>query len=66
MAVITYSSPIITTIGKDAVTLVEDGTPSNYRLKRTIHGEIVLQGCFKWTRGSEGGFTWKDIPTVAE
>lgn len=41
---------------------VMDNTPSAYRLARRS-GELVLQGGFRWTRGVEGGFEWRDIPT---
>ena len=44
-------------------TYIVDYGASSYRLVRR-NGELTLQGYFQWTRGSEGGFTWKDIPTV--
>ena len=45
---------------------IESCAPSEYRLKRSRGWEIVLQGCFTWRQGSEGGFEWRDIPTVEE
>ena len=47
--------------------LIESGTPIAYRLLRKRTGEVVLQGCYAWQRGwSEGGTTWRDIPTEIE
>ena len=35
---------------------IENSTASAYRLKRTVHGELILQGCFQWQQGADGGF----------
>ena len=45
---------------------IEIGNASGYRLKRTVHGELILQGCFQWQQGNDGGFNWRDIETVVE
>lgn len=46
---------------------IESSTPAAYRLKRIMStGELILQGCFTWRQGCNGGFDWKDIPTVEE
>lgn len=42
---------------------VNDGAAKAYRLAR-CNGELVLQGCFFWRQGSEGGHEWRDIPVV--
>jgi O-acetylhomoserine/O-acetylserine sulfhydrylase-like pyridoxal-dependent enzyme len=50
-----------------AAVRVESNTASAYRLKRTIEdGELVLQGCYQWQQGADGGFTWRDIETIEE
>jgi hypothetical protein len=42
---------------------VEDGQAKAYRLARRS-GELVLQGCFQWTQGSDYDHEWRDIPIV--
>lgn len=42
---------------------VEYNNPSSYRLARR-NGVLILQGAFQWQQGSDGGWTWRDIPTV--
>lgn len=42
---------------------VESNDPSSYRLARR-NGVLILQGAFQWRQGSDGGWTWRDIPTV--
>lgn len=42
---------------------VEDTMAKAYRLGRR-NGELVLQGCFQWTQGSDYGHEWRDIPIV--
>lgn len=44
-------------------TRVEDTLAKAYRLGRR-NGELVLQGCFQWTQGSDYGHEWRDIPIV--
>ena len=44
---------------------VEGGTASAYRLMRR-NGELLLQGAYQWQQGSDGGITWRDIPTEHE
>lgn len=45
---------------------IEEIVPSGFRLCRKKTGELVLQGCFKWSQGTSGGFEWRDLPTVEE
>lgn len=42
---------------------VLDLQPIGYRLAKK-KGTIILQAKYSWTRGSETGYEWKDIPTV--
>ena len=49
----------------DVPARTENGVASAYRLVRR-GTELVLQGCFVWQQGANGGFTWRDIPTVNE
>jgi hypothetical protein len=45
----------------------ESLTPSAYRLKRSIEdGELILQGCFVWSNGTDSGYGWRDLPTIEE
>lgn len=44
----------------------EELMPSGFRLCRKKNGELVLQGCFKLSQGSCGGFEWRDLPTIDE
>lgn len=43
---------------------ITSGKADAYRLAIKHDGELVLQGAFQWSHGTEGGFDWKDIPTV--
>lgn len=45
---------------------VEHGVASGFRLCKKLNGDLVLQGCFQWSQGTEGGFEWRDLPTVTE
>ena len=45
--------------------IVESKIPKAYRLKKTKDG-LVLQGCFEWFKGQDGGSEWRDIPTHEE
>lgn len=42
----------------------ESGTPTAYRLAQDPWGKIMLQGAYQWSDGMDGGFEWRDIPTV--
>lgn len=46
--------------------LIESGNPHNYRLMKKLDGKTVLQGAYSWQQGLNGGFEWKDVPTVKE
>ncbi len=45
---------------------VEEMVPGMHRLRRKANGELVLQGCYRWSRGTEFGAEWRDLPTVEE
>jgi hypothetical protein len=45
---------------------IRNNTPSEYRLVRRDSCTYVLQGCFKWTEGTEKGIEWRDLPTIDE
>ena len=51
-------------LGKIVAAKVDGMTPVLYRLGKKPDGTIVLQGCYVWTRGTEYGQEWKDMPTV--
>jgi len=61
----TYSSDNGITISLTPQRIV-DLEPKTYRLLKKPSGELVLQGAYRWYEGVEGGFVWKDIPTVIE
>lgn len=44
---------------------IDDPIPCNFRLVRRGN-ELILQGWFRWCQGSDGGFEWRDIPTIIE
>ena len=54
----------ITTTGMIAAARVVYGTPIGYRLARRGTCELVLQACYRWIQGREGGSYWEDLPTV--
>ena len=42
---------------------IENTLATSYRLARR-NGELVLQGCFFWREGADGGYDWRDIPII--
>ena len=41
-----------------------DCAPCAYRLARKPDGTLILQGRFRWTRGSVFGYEWADLETA--
>jgi hypothetical protein len=46
--------------------MIRHAAPSSYRLMKRKDGTLVLQGAYRWEKGSEGGHDWEDIETVVE
>lgn len=38
--------------------------PHTFRIAQYPDGELRVQGAYAWTKGLEGGETWRDLPVV--
>lgn len=43
-----------------------DASPSNFRLRRDLDGELILQGEYRWAKGFSSGSEWRDIEVVVD
>lgn len=43
---------------------IEHTRPSDFRVAQYPDGRQIVQGCYLWSQGRDGGHVWRDLPLV--